>query len=289
MAKFKNKIQDFLLARRGLKYSAKRRLRNSVKEPIPLFWYRDTLDGIKNFGDELSSELIPELFGYRVKNASIADCELVAIGSNVDYLINNRPEDRPVEIWGSGYIRQDKTKSPSANFHFCAVRGKSTLKRIGSPEIPLGDPGILANIIYSVSGRKNGKIGIIPHYVDLDSEFVKRVKSDDRFVIISPLQSPSAVAEQISQCDAIFSSSLHGLIFADSFQVPNAHICLSEKVIGGSYKFKDYCSGVGKEYLTIAPEDIFDDKIVRKTLEQYQPIENLEDKQRALVAAFPYK
>ena len=38
------------------------------------------------------------------------------------------------------------------------------------------------------------------------------------------------------------SSALHGLICADSLGIPNQHIILGEKVVGGEYKFKDYYS-----------------------------------------------
>ena len=285
------RIRDAILCKKGLKYSAKQRLSNSTKRPLELYWYRDLREGVKNFGDEYSQDLITTLFGYRIHHASHLDCEFVATGSNIDFMILNRASDSAdVNFWGSGFIQKDEVPLPPKNMHFYAVRGELSLSRIGNhDEIPLGDPGILANIVYKTSGKKSGKIGIIPHYVDLDSDFIKKIEQDERFTIISPLQAPSDVAEQISQCDMIFSSSLHGLIFADSLNIPNAHISLSDKVIGGPYKFKDYCTGVSKRYLAVKPEEILDGSAIEKTKTEYQPIENLEQRQRALVAAFPYK
>ena len=46
----------------------------------------------------------------------------------------------------------------------------------------------------------------------------------------------------MAQCKFILSSALHGLICADSLNIPNKHIILGNDVIGGEYKFKDYYS-----------------------------------------------
>jgi pyruvyltransferase len=50
------------------------------------------------------------------------------------------------------------------------------------------------------------------------------------------------------ECKIVLSSSLHGLVLADSFQIPNKRIVLSNNIIGGDFKFKDYYSGIDNEY-----------------------------------------
>ena len=87
----------------------------------------------------------------------------------------------------------------------------------------------------------------------------------------------------------ILSSSLHGMIFADSYDIPNAHLLLSKKVIGGDYKFKDYRSGVGREYIAIRKKTLLDIDALNDALKEYRPIKNKPKIQRKLIKAFPYK
>src|SRR5699024_3940838 len=72
---------------------------------------------------------------------------------------------------------------------------------------------------------------------------VARMRALGRQVrVINVGWTPEEVAKEISSCDAVISSSLHGLIFSDALGVPNAHIRLGDKLKGGLYKFHDYYS-----------------------------------------------
>ncbi|MFT7476702.1 MAG: pyruvyl transferase, partial [Verrucomicrobiales bacterium] len=85
--------------------------------------------------------------------------------------------------------------------------------------------------------------GLLPHYVDVDQPFCAQfLDKVDGAVLIHPLQPPLEVLAQIDACDIVFSSSLHGLICADSVGTPNAWVELSRNVVGDGYKFADYYS-----------------------------------------------
>lgn len=111
--------------------------------------------------------------------------------------------------------------------------------------IPLGDPGLLASTLIDASGKKY-KVGIIPHHIELSFSIWSALqKSIKNSIIIDVSQNPLQILKQISQCEIIVSSALHGLIAADSFGIPNRRIIASNKLIGGDYKFNDYYSAFG--------------------------------------------
>ena len=83
------------------------------------------------------------------------------------------------------------------------------------------------------------------------------------------------------------SCSLHGLIIADSFHVPNLHITLDNKMFGDGYKYRDYYSAFGLEHspFDCAKGDVPPIKMIRDTYSV--SAEAVEQKKEALFKAFP--
>ncbi len=126
-----------------------------------------------------------------------------------------------------------------------AVRGKLSMARAFRKGIVLGDPGLLASRIYNVAEcHPKFALGIIPRYADFDCPTVKQIAAKDsrNVLVIDIRQKPLEVIRQITKCAAIVSSSLHGLIFADAFNIPSVWMRLSDKVSGTGFKFYDYYS-----------------------------------------------
>ena len=285
------------LSKSGLVLPATKREENYHKKPLKIFVCENRHTGIVNFGDEVQKDIIPLIFGFKIIPCSDAkEAELFSVGS-ILFSLPLMNIKKNIYIWGSGFISKEKVIKEEEiipKIHFAAVRGQYTLQRINKIaktelHIPLGDPGLLANIVFPENPNKTDKIGIVHHYIDADNPIVEKLRNNKKFLIINPLDSPKEVASQISSCKFIVSSSLHGLIFADSYRIPNAHIHFSDKVYGGEYKFKDYDSGIGKSHLEFDIDKIFDEEYIKQLIKQYKPIDNLETIQRNLIDTFPYK
>lgn len=169
-------------------------------------------------------------------------------------------------IWGTGIISDEPNFKNRIKCHSVkAVRGRLTEKilidkGVISPEsVILGDPGLLMPNYYLPQIPKKRKVGVIPHYIDSNCPYIK--DSDD-VMIIDVKQSPESFINDILMCEFIVSSSLHGLILADSYGIPNKWVSFSDKITGGFFKFHDYYSTTNRpneECVVIDGEDKFND------------------------------
>ena len=262
-----------------------------------------------NMGDRLNKMVIEELFGYKVKQHTFLTGELSGIGSGLGqftlrgnkiialaekvsgFLFPN------VTIWGTGFIcyKKKDTKFYRKNIKFAAVRGELSKKRVEKIlgrqlTIPTGDAGILANyLLQNEKIQKKYEVGIIAHFREQDEVvFEQLIKHYDNSVFIDLCQDPLSVIRQIAECKVIISSSLHGLIVADSFHIPNIHIVVSNKLMGDGFKFDDYYSAYGlkHEFLKMG-SDNFPDLDWIKQHYALTP-EMVEKKKGELIKAFPF-
>jgi len=161
-----------------------------------------------------------------------------AIGSVLDKVQHNN-----LVVWGSGFMRSDsRLRIPPKDV--LLVRGPLSRKLIinsgfNCPE-NYGDPGLLFSKLYWPEVKKQYKLGIIPHYVDFNSDTIQVLKRNKDVHIIDVMSGLYNVVDEALKCEFIASSSLHGLILADTYGIPNTWIKLSNKISGGSFKFHDY-------------------------------------------------
>lgn len=181
-----------------------------------------------------------------------------------------------VDVWGSGFIKDPESSDERLmrRLNIRAVRGKITLERLRKltgnalDNVAIGDPGLLASRLFPAKKAPFRVCGIIPHHAELaeikrsneivaieresgillDSTvkamplFERLAKSIPGAVVLNPESAPKTVIGRISECEAVLSSAMHGLIVADSFGIPNIRVVASNSLMGGDYKFKDYYS-----------------------------------------------
>lgn len=154
----------------------------------------------------------------------------------------------PLYILGSGIRTENDYINKKNKMKIYSVRGPMTKEHLEKynfivPEI-FGDPALLLPQFYSpqtVELCKN-KIGIIGHLTN----FHKYNNLPDEYILINPTWNWEKVISYITSCKLILSSSLHGLIMADAYKIPN--IWLNEyKLNEGEFKFKDYFKSQNRE------------------------------------------
>ena len=209
-----------------------------MSRTLNVSWLTEPRPG--NFGDILSSYILSK-YGYSVLYRPwnrIQAGDVICVGSIARL---SKPD---VIVLGSGIISKKDVLDPLAKWIW--VRGPRTRNRLielgGNCSPIYGDPALLLPKIKSSSSKKF-KIGIVPHHVDY--EFYKKKYADKK--VINLIDSDvEKVIEQITECENIISSSLHGIITAHAYGIPAAWV-KNKKLIGDDVKFLDYYESVNLE------------------------------------------
>lgn len=225
---------------------------------IICYWSR-TEETRYNFGDALNPWLLTALTGKKVIHYN--DCDsfrklfapmLFCIGSILE---RNKRSYRlrfgDTHVWGTG-TRGEKGLKHLRRASIHAVRGPLTRKRlmgdgVKCPEV-YGDPATLLPRFIKKPATNSFKVTVVPHYADVRHcrDWVLLNGLLNQVHVVNVLDSIERVAEQIAGSEYVIASSLHGLIVADAYQVPNARIRFSGNIAGGDFKFNDYFLSVDR-------------------------------------------
>jgi autotransporter strand-loop-strand O-heptosyltransferase len=214
----------------------------------------------KNWGDIISKFILEHFSGKKLKNDDVfhfdekrkipfKDGKIIGAGSS---MVFTKPNDY---VWGTGCIDEysmgDKPKK------VYSVRGPLTrnlLTKIGwdIPEI-YGDPALLFPKIYNPKITKKYTYGLIPHFVDYNTSHGLESINELENLGVKIINVTAGIYEfidQILECEFILSSSLHGLIAADAYQIPNFRVVISDLILGGGFKYLDYYASVSRQHYT---------------------------------------
>lgn len=116
-----------------------------------------------------------------------------------------------------------------------------------------GDPALLCPLFYSPVMKKKYKIGIILHHNDCIEKNYKILseysKEDVCLISLDSYDNWKNFIDAVCSCDFILSSSLHGVIIADAYSVPNIWCEFTYHVEDNGLKFRDYYLSVGKDFI----------------------------------------
>jgi pyruvyltransferase len=210
------------------------------------YWWK----GTPNFGDLLAPLLLERYAGIKAEWAPVCGADIVSVGSILEHI----PPEWEGYILGSGKLYEDsRLHLHTGTATILGVRGPLTARQCPPGTQMLGDPGLLAaDLIDDPEPEKTYDLGIVPHWSDTHLATDKRFFSKDWFTqIINPAQDPLTVIREISRCQKIVTSSLHGMIIADSFGIPRRFEPARgwSNAQGGMFKFKDYLASIGAPWV----------------------------------------
>ena len=191
--------------------------------PIKLHYWNEQ----NNFGDQMSPFIVSQVSGREVEWAPPHKAELYAVGS----LAGNGAELPEARYWGTGIQNPQAAYKNGVSCNGTAfVRGPITgeiFKQLGVKDVEtIGDPALLLRDLYE------------PKPIPNVGEFWMHHWSKEAHT-----EHWTHYVDMIANASVVFSSSLHGLIVADAYGVPNAwrpriHMC--------KIKFFDYFLSQGR-------------------------------------------
>jgi len=90
------------------------------------------------------------------------------------------------------------------------------------------------------------RLGVVAHYVDRWHPRIQSLLRQDGVIDLDVHEQPETFLRMMARCGAVASTSLHGLIFAESLGIPNTWMKVSDEIIGGRFKFDDWFSVCGQ-------------------------------------------
>lgn len=210
-----------------------------VRNPLKAFWW----NRFPNLGDALTPILL-QSFDHDVVRAEPEGAEVCVIGSVLEQLGSHYQG----AIVGTGFLR-DGPPMHFPNARVLGVRGPLSAARAGLKDVVLGDAGLLAPRLVAPPRKPVVRVGLVPHYKDKGdlrlAELADRLSGHVKLIDIQA--EPRDVIAEISACECVLSSSLHGLITAEAFGRRTGWLVLSEHVLGAGFKFRDHYAALGAE------------------------------------------
>ena len=206
---------------------------------IKAYWW----DRHPNLGDRLTPLLLQH-FGFAAERTDPSDAEVCVIGSVLELI---GPQFSGAVI-GAGFVA-DGGAMPMPRARVLAMRGPLSAARAGIPGVVLGDAGLLCPLLLPGLPRTQVRLGIVPHFKDKHAAAVQEIAArwPREVRVIDVQDEPVRVLTAIAECEAVLSSSLHGLIAAEAFGRRSGWLVLSDAVIGAGYKFRDHYGAFGCE------------------------------------------
>ncbi|MDO7836017.1 polysaccharide pyruvyl transferase family protein [Sphingobium sp. HBC34] len=296
---------------------------------IPLSWAGATTDmDYLNWGDALSPVMVALMSGLPIRRVPTKSqsVRLGAVGT-----IGHGFDNGTIFFWGTGSSQWKNPSAPVADrvpfqfsagtkVHVTATRGRMSKRLLGGgPDTPYGDPVWLLPRFYKPEVKKTHELGVILHLSELDgraldagaAESVIRARVPESLRssirIINTLTRIDAEGlkdktDEILSCKRIVSTSLHGMVVAESYGIPCLYFAPRGTEPGHGFRveplnadwldlrLRDLYTGIGRTRLPLyaQPRDQESDwdDVMKEIDLRWKPVTIDE---QALMDAFPVK
>lgn len=200
---------------------------------------------IGNAGDILVRDIVHSQYGAMAVNIADAGQRMLIVGS-----VSHRVKDNDV-LAGVGTQGKADTLPKRKNVSILGLRGPITYDEFKAKGYDMSqvkfllDPGLLVRFMFKDETIRpaTGSVAFIPHYRERNKyknlpSHIRKINIDDK---------PANVCKKILEVEHVFSSSLHGIIFAHALGRPAT---LVEAKNESMLKYKDYYSSVGLDFPT---------------------------------------
>jgi len=239
--------------------------------------YNPHIRSTLNFGDSINRIFFDLLTGESLEYHNNHDTTHYHCTGSILRLVNENSL-----VYGTGFISQnDDLGAPNGSKFtnevykvpklIISVRGPLTRQKLINMGVMCpenyGDPLILFPLVYhndQISEIK-GKIGIIPHYHDMNHINVhtlmnnlKKTNQVELINICTGLEYKRFI-DKILSCEYIISSSLHGLIMGIVYKKKTILVEFSNNVFGNLFKFNDFFGSID---ITYKVKNVYDETLM---------------------------
>lgn len=205
---------------------------------------------IGNAGDLFNRDLVRYLYGADAANIETGGNRLLFVGS-----VAHRASERDI-VCGIGTKGARIPTSDEVSLEIRGVRGPITLAAFRDAGHDVSnvrfefDPGLLVGEVFAsepAPDAEKGRVAFIPHYRDRS-----RFRSNRDYDVIDIDCTASTLRTEILRSEFVYSSSLHGIVFAHALGRP----CMLVAPVNGEapLKYQDYFASVGLAWST--PDDL---------------------------------
>jgi pyruvyltransferase len=178
-------------------------------------------------------------------------------------------------IYGSGII-DSEIKISGVPLKILSVRGPKTREvllknNIDCPE-KYGDPALLLPVYYKPRLLKSNKGCVIPNMGTHESNSVllKLVNEYGLDLIdMTKYDKWTDIIDKIANSKFVISESLHGLIVAETYNIPNIWVELKKHPDYWDFKFQDFYESIGKKEQSVKLYEEFDFEVLTRKIHDW--------------------